>query len=292
MTGRTGSEILLPAGEQQRVADLRAVIRRLETLEVPLGPPGPGDWLSVHVEPGQDFDQYLGSRPATARGRRQVIYLRPLGDFSPAQRRVVGLTGSFLERFFALPVTVEEDVPLDRVPAAARRRHPEWGDHQVLTRWVLDELLAPSLPDDAAAAICLTSSDLWPGEGWNFVFGQADLGRRVAVWSIYRNGDPDAGEEELRLCLRRTLQTAAHELCHVFGLYHEARYRCLMNGSNYREEADRRPLWLCPKSLAKLCWATARDPRDHCRRVLELLEGQGLEEDAALYRRAIALIGS
>lgn len=291
MTAQKGYEIGLSAEELQRIADLRRAVERLRPLEVPLEPPAPGDWLSAHFEPGQELEQYLGSRPATARGPRRVLYIQPLGDFSPAQGRLVRLTGAFLERFFALPVNVLEGVTLDRVPASAQRRHPEWGDHQVLTRWVLDELLAPARPADAAAMICLSSADLWPGEEWNFVFGQADLRRRVAVWSIYRNGDPERGGDDFRLCLRRTLQTAAHELCHVFGLYHEARFRCLMNGSNHREEADLRPLWLCPESLAKLCWATGQDPREHSRRVLELLEDQGLDDDAALHRRALDLLG-
>jgi archaemetzincin len=291
VTTRKGYEVGLSETELQRIADLTRAVERLRPLEVPLGPPEPGEWLAVHFEPGQDLEQYLGSRPATARGPRRVLYVQPLGDFSPGQRRVVEVTASFLERFFALPVKVREGVSLDRVPAAAQRRHPEWGDHQVLTGWVLDELLAPSIPDDAAAVICLSCTDLWPGEGWNFVFGQADLRRRVAVWSIYRNGDPDRGGDGFRICLRRTLQTAAHELCHVFGLYHEVRFHCLMNGSNHREEADRRPLWLCPESLAKLCWATGQDPRDHSRRVLELLDGQGLDDDAALHRRTLGLLG-
>ena len=37
----------------------------------------------------------------------------------------------------------------------------------------------------------------------------------VGIWSIYRNGDPEKSPEELKLCLMRTIQTAAHELGHV-----------------------------------------------------------------------------
>jgi hypothetical protein len=33
-------------------------------------------------------------------------------------------------------------------------------------------------PADALAYLALTASDLWPGEGWNFVFGR-DLPARV-----------------------------------------------------------------------------------------------------------------
>ena len=39
--------------------------------------------------------------------------------------------------------------------------------------------------------LAITAFDLWPGPGWNFVFGQASLTERVGVWSMARNGDPD-----------------------------------------------------------------------------------------------------
>jgi len=58
-----------------------------------------------------------------------------------------------------------------------------WGDRQVLAGYVLDSVLKPRLPGDAAACIAVTASDLWPGEGWNFVSGEASLQDRVAVKS-------------------------------------------------------------------------------------------------------------
>ncbi len=47
--------------------------------------------------------------------------------------------------------------------------------------------------------LALTTSDLWPGEGWNFVFGQASLSERVGVWSLHRLGNPQI---EFTTCLR------------------------------------------------------------------------------------------
>src|SRR6266496_1551562 len=101
------------------------------------------------------------------------------------------------------------------------------------------------------AYLALTASDLWPGKGWNFVFGEANLRQRTGVWSIYRNGDPG---EDFTLYLRRTLGTASHELGHVLTIHHCTAFRCLMNGSNHQEERDARPLCLCPVCLRKLCW--------------------------------------
>ena len=132
---------------------------------------------------------------------------------------------------------VNQQIALTDIPARARRRHPSWGDCQVLTGFILHEILEPERPADALAYVALTASDLWPGRGWNFVFGEANLRERVGVWSIYRNGDPN---RDFPLCLRRTLATATHETGHILGLWHCTAYRCLMNGSNHQEERDRR----------------------------------------------------
>ena len=48
------------------------------------------------------------------------------------------------------------------------------------------------------------------------------------------------------------LQTLTHEIGHIFGLRHCQWLACLMQGSNHLEEADRRPLNLCPICLRKL----------------------------------------
>src|SRR5947199_264128 len=138
-------------------------------------------------------------------------------------------------RPLAVPLVLRRRVPLSDIPARARRTHPEWGDARVLSTYVLHELLQPDRPDDALAYLALTASDLWPGEGWNFVFGQANLRQRVGVWSIARNGDPGPSAEEYRVCLRRTVMTAAHETGHVLTMAPCTAFRCLMNGSNHQE---------------------------------------------------------
>jgi archaemetzincin len=109
----------------------------------------------------------------------------------------------------------------------------------------------------------------------------------VGVWSIYRNGDPDAGREGFRLCLLRTLKTAAHELGHMFSIPHCTLYECGMCGSNSREEADRRPLWLCPECMAKVCWATEADPVERYKKLSEFAREQGLKAEQEFYEQSI-----
>jgi pimeloyl-ACP methyl ester carboxylesterase len=151
------------------------VEQKLRPLADPLPPPRPGDWLAEHDEPGQTFDEYRDDRPVRRSDTLHTIYLCFVGDFSEAQRRVLDLTQDYLAIFFDCPVKVNRHVPLASIPPQARRTHPSWGDKQVLTGYILHELLEPERPADALAYLALTASDLWPGRGWNFVFGQAEL---------------------------------------------------------------------------------------------------------------------
>ena len=174
---------------------------RLAPLARKLGPPRPGEWLYGQKEPGQTFGEYVEAQPVRRSRRWKRIYLCLVGEFSDEQRRVLNRTCEYLEVFFDTPVVVHAQAKLADIPAEARRKHPAWGDAQILTTYVLDELLKPNRPEDALAYLAFTASDLWPGENWNYVFGQASLHERTGVWSIYRNGDPAGGADAFQLCL-------------------------------------------------------------------------------------------
>lgn len=233
--------------------DLQAVMAKLTPSAIKLGKPQPGDWLTEHEERGQTFAQYLLGFPVTPTAAKQTIYIQPLGNFTAAQRRLVTETAAYIALFYHLPVKVVDDLPASLIPASARRVGP-LHHVQFLTTYVIEDLLPPRLPKDAFAYIAFTATDLWPGEGWNFVFGQASLRSRVGVWSVHRFGQPE-DPAAYALCLRRTLSTATHELGHMFSLWHCTSYACLMNGSNNLAESDREPLPLCPICQAKILHA-------------------------------------
>ncbi len=165
-------------------AKLPATFEKLLPLHTKLAPPKPGEWLAEHKEAGQTYSEYLRGQPVRADRRRRVIYVQPLGDFDAVQKKVLDRTAEFLGIYFQLPVKTREGLSLNVIPASARREHPTWHVKQILSTYVLENVLRPRLPADACAYIALTTSDLWPGEGWNFVFGQASLSERVGVWSI------------------------------------------------------------------------------------------------------------
>ena len=281
------------AADRRRAKRLAEQIEKLRPLHKKLGKPRPGDWRAGPGadEPGQTFAEYLRCRPVRPVGTRRVIYVQPLGGFTGTQRKIVDLSAEFMGMYFNLPVKVLKPLPASVIPKRARRVHPTWGVQQILSTYVLDDVLAPRLPKDAAAYIAFTASDLWPGAGWNFVFGQASLRGRVGVWSIYRNGDPAAGRRAFRLCLLRTLKTATHETGHMFSMRHCTAYECNVCGSNHLEESDRRPLSLCPECLGKVCWATRTEPLARFQKLLTFAGRHGFATEAGIYARSIKALG-
>jgi len=282
--------IMLAAEENKELPRLRPfypAARKVHSLHRTKTEPQPGDWLAEHDEPGQTFSQYRNSRPNRPTRVRTTIYLQPIGDFTAEQEKIVAATAEMLEPFYFTPVRKLKPIPLDAIPDRARRTHPTWGDRQLLTSYILYDLLKPRRPKDAVAVLALTASDLWPGEGWNFVYGQAALRDRVGVWSLYRNGDASESDEAFQRALRRSLQTATHETGHMLGIKHCTLYECGMNGSNHQSEADSRPLALCPECAQKVWWACDADPAERYESLAKFANANGLDEDALLWKRSL-----
>lgn len=265
-----------------------ATIRQAMAAVVPLfhakGKPRASDWLANHPESGQTFDQYIASDPNRPTPARTTIYIQPLGTIGKNDRKLIAATADLLGLFYNVPVKTLDALSLNVVPAQARRKSPQTGREQLLTSFILDELLPPRRPSDSVALLALSTSDLWPGEGWNFVFGQASLTERVGVWSSARYGNPNAGDAAYRQCLLRMLKVATHETGHMFGIAHCTAFECGMNGSNNLTETDRGPLVFCPECSAKIWWACGAKPDRWFAGLAEFAEKHDLKEEAALWR--------
>ena len=240
---------------------LRQQIQQLLPLHTPKDAPLAGDWLDEHEEDGQSFEQYLRCRPIRPIGRRTQIYILPIGRFTPMEDEILAITAAFMEAWFQRSVLFLDPLPLKTIPPQARRMGG-MGMEQLLTSHLLDEALIPALPSDGACILGFTAMDLWPGEGWNYVFGEAYRYHRAGVWSMARHGDPSLSDEDYQLCLMRTMKTAVHETGHLFSMDHCITHECNMGGSNHLEESDRSDVWLCPACAAKVCWATRSEMTD------------------------------
>lgn len=271
-------------------ASYENVERRLIPISTELGRPKPGDWLYEHKEAGQTFAEYVKSKPVRRSPQLNTIHVCVIGDLSVEQKKIIETTREYLEVVFDTPVKFGETIPLSQIPQRAQRTHPQWGGEQILSTYVLNDLLRPKRPDDALASLAFTASDLWPGPGWNFVFGQASLRERTGVWSIHRNGDPSRDAASYKLCLERTLGTAAHETSHILSMPHCKKYECSLNGSNSHEESDGKPLHLCPVCLRKLCWNLQVDPVTYLGKQEEFCRKYEFKNDAEWYRQAIQFL--
>lgn len=259
-------------------------------LHNPLGDPQPGDWLANHRESGQLFEHYLQkeSRPRIDGFARIVIV--PIGEATPTQTRIVRRTADYLGANFGIPVEISDTVDADAFPEEARRDEARGYGEQLLTTYILHEILPSRRPKDALAVLAMTTYDLWPGKGWNFVFGQASLANRVGVWSLARYGDPAVDDEAYRLALQRTVKVALHETGHMVGIPHCTAYSCCMNGSNHLGETDRQPLEFCPECQAKVWWTCRYDPVVRLHRLAELARNDGFHQAAGFWEAEAELL--
>jgi len=253
---------------------LAASIDRIRPLFQPKGPVEEGDWLESHQEPGQTYAQFRAITRVPAVDNYSALRVVPIGPLTAGQKQVLGIVTDFLKPFFGLTLVLDPAVPLSDVPESAQRIQYYQGPTQLLTTHLLNETLMERRQPKDAAVLGITASDLWPGPGWNFVFGQASLKERVGVWSMARNGDADERPAMRKICAMRTVMTATHETGHMFGIRHCTKYQCGMNGSNSVEERDRQPLEFCPECQPKLWWTLKLDP---------LARSQALERVARRY---------
>jgi archaemetzincin len=125
--------------------------------------------------------------------------------------------------------------------------------------------------------------DLYPDPNWNFVFGQASLRNRVGVYSFARY----TAECDAQLTLRRSLKVMAHEIGHMYGLTHCTYFECGLNGSNYLDESDRRPIHLCPVCLRKLHWSANIDPAERYMHLDQVYRSLGFLKSADFVRQRV-----
>jgi archaemetzincin len=234
----------------------------------------PDDWLESQPESGQTFEEYVASGPTLPTNERKTIYIQPVGTFSSKQLDVIRETADYLRAFYKVPVVLRDKRSIQGVPKEMIRvQYPD--NKQIRTSYFLDDLLPKMLPADAAAFLCFTNYDLYPGETWNYVFGQASLEKRVGVWSLWRLEKEDGRRESNDLFLNRTLKIATHETGHMFSMRHCTKFECLMSGTNHLDETDRRPLDTCPECTMKILWAMNYSPVQRYKNLAEFWRKRG-----------------
>jgi archaemetzincin len=258
----------------------------------PVPAPGPNDWLAVHPEGGQSFEQFVRSGPNRPNKKRNILYLQALGEFREGETPRIAALQAYAAAYFAMEVRALPWLDLD-TENITTRRNPTTGNRQLLTTDILTAL-KKRMPDDAFCLLGVTMEDLYPEPSWNFVFGQASLRERVGVYSFARYDPKFYGELRGRnwatALLRRSCRVLVHEAGHMFGLAHCVYFRCVFNGSNHLAESDARPLHECPVDLRKLHYSIGFDVPQRYASLYRFYRKVGFEDEATWTRQRLERI--
>lgn len=171
------------------------------------------------------------------------IYLTPIGE---VDEKVLKVLKSSLREKFNLEVVIGEALPKPDYAYNRRRR-------QYHSSPILDNL-SKNIPPDTYRVLGITELDLYVSN-LNFIFGQAQMGGRVALISLARLREEFWGRRsDEKLLAERTLKEAVHELGHTLGLEHCPNPKCVMHFSNSLQDTDIKGSWFCPECEKK--WRT------------------------------------
>lgn len=164
------------------------------------------------------------------------LCIHPLSRDRPVDPGLVNYVGENLHRIFKEVVTLESE----EIPQSAFNR----SRGQLNSKSVLKTV---GLAGDVNLGIL--EEDIY-SYGFNFIFGEAELGGTKAVISIFRLKPEFYGyrkdEELLKL---RVLKEAVHEAGHVLGLKHCPDKHCVMHFSNTIKDTDVKDWRYCSKCL-------------------------------------------
>ncbi|MBC9930568.1 archaemetzincin [Chitinophaga qingshengii] len=245
--------------------------------DIPLATPRKGEWRFEHPEKVQTFEAYQQMHPVKPSPARSVIYLLPIGDFPPAQEKILKATAEYTAIFFQLK-TVLLPAQTDSAFPGNTFRQREDGHIQLLAPYILDTLLKGKIPADGIVLMGISARDLYPKKEWNYVFGLASYVDRIGVSSIYRLQDTTHGQQ----CLKRLIKVTSHEIGHMFSLHHCLHARCAMNGSNSLQETDQAPNRLCSDCQQKLYWNLQYDNQKRLQQLIQFCQQHELQRDENL----------
>ncbi len=271
---------------KKQLLEMIEILKPLHQKKLPIQ--SSGDWLANHDESGQTFLEYLDDNPVIPTEERRILFIQPLGNFTKTQRKIVNLVTEYMSLYFNLEAKIKADLPLSMVPKSSRRINN--GKEQLYAPHILHYILLSRLPENAAAYICFTASDLYPDPEWNYVFGQANIRTRCGVWSLHRFGNPDSGKDAFKLCLRRTISLGTHETGHMFTLFHCIKYECNMCGTNSLRETDRHPIWLCPECPSKILYDTKADKIVRYKKLANFCKTNELTKEQKFFEKSVSIL--
>jgi archaemetzincin len=185
--------------------------------------------------------------PSSKSDRKRTIAIVPIGELSG---EFLADVGAVIAASLDARVILSAGIPLPSLAYNAHRQ--QYHSTQILQR------LADVGRQDWERTLGVVDVDLYVPE-LNFVFGEADMKRGVAIFSLARLRPPGSTKDSKALFSKRAATEGVHELGHTYGLSHCNNSHCVMWFSNTLAETDRKGLAFCATHASQL--ATARSSR-------------------------------
>jgi len=166
-----------------------------------------------------------------------LIRVVPLGQIDQVAVAVVAAN------LQALLDLTAEIAPAQPLPEQARLKARDQYDASLIIKALRSDSTGPERPPPLV--IGLIPSDLCLPL-LTYVLGEAELGGRAAVVSLFRLAGPGPDQTPRHLVYERLVKVALHETGHLLGLTHCRVPVCLMNFSPSASRLDELSLELCP----------------------------------------------
>ncbi len=95
-------------------------------------------------------------------------------------------------------------------------------------KYIFEKILIQKIDNSIFGILAITNEDIYPSEGWNYVFGKAESQKRVAIVSTYRLNNNSSLIEKIVL----------HEIGHLLKLSHCERPLCVMQKTHNVEDIE------------------------------------------------------
>jgi archaemetzincin len=159
----------------------------------------------------------------------------------------MGRIGEVAMRAVAANIQAIFTIEVDTCPPLAIPQHA-YQDHrqQYDAALILKHLTQLSLPP-YGRLLALTTVDLCIPI-FTFVYGEAEVGGKVAVVSAFRlRRNEDGSPASMERYYERLVKVALHEVAHTFSVYHCEDTGCLMHFSSTLSDLDKVKIMLCDR---------------------------------------------